>query len=134
MDQFLDSAVIIFVLAGALLSLAAGIGLMRFSDVLVRLHAVTKPQVLGLFLILLAIAINERSWVTILAVAPVFIFQALTAPVAAHMVARAAYRAEPEAYEELNVDDLKDQTDSLLLDEELAVSANGQEGGEGIFE
>ncbi|HEX5200436.1 MAG TPA: monovalent cation/H(+) antiporter subunit G, partial [Actinoplanes sp.] len=37
--------------SGALLSLAAGVGLLRFPDLLSRMHAATKPQVLGLLLI-----------------------------------------------------------------------------------
>lgn len=106
-DQVLDWLVAVLVLVGGALSLAAGIGLIRFPDVLTRLHSVTKPQVLGLFLVIIAIAIVARSWLVLLAVLPVFIFQALTAPVAAHMVARAAYRVSSrEEKEKLFKDEL----------------------------
>ena len=37
-------------LAGAFLCLTAGVGLLRFPDVLSRMHAGTKPQVLGVLL------------------------------------------------------------------------------------
>ena len=40
-------------MAGALLGLAAGIGVLRFPDALSRMHAATKPQVLGVLLLLL---------------------------------------------------------------------------------
>ena len=46
--------------AGALLSLAAGIGVLRFPDALSRMHAATKPQVLGVLLMLLGIALRLR--------------------------------------------------------------------------
>lgn len=92
-EQVLDVLSIVCVLVAALLSVAAGIGLLRFTDALSRLHAATKPQIFGLLLIIAAIAMEERSFATLIALVPVFVFQSLTAPVAAHMVGRAAYRA-----------------------------------------
>ena len=43
-----EIAVGLLILLSAFLSMAAGIGIVRFPDVLTRLHAATKPQVLGL--------------------------------------------------------------------------------------
>ena len=43
---------------GSLLALLAGIGLVRFPDVLTRMHAATKPQTLGVLLILLGLALR----------------------------------------------------------------------------
>ncbi len=42
--------------------MAAGIGIVRFPDVLTRLHAATKPQVLGLAAVLLAIVLQVPTW------------------------------------------------------------------------
>jgi multicomponent Na+:H+ antiporter subunit G len=56
------------------------------------MHAVTKPQVLGLVLLLTAVGLRVRSWPAITLLVLVIIFQLLTGPVAAHMVGRAAYR------------------------------------------
>jgi len=92
-DQILDWIVIACLVAAALFSVSAGLGLLRFTDVLSRLHAATKPQVLGLLLVIVAIALDQRSWGMFLAVLPAFLFQALLAPIAAHMVGRAAYRS-----------------------------------------
>ncbi len=86
-------------------SVAAGVGLLRFPDALSRLHAATKPQIFGLLLVIAAIALQDHSWMTLLALLPVFAFQSLTAPIAAHMVGRAAYRTG-------QLDD-----DSLVIDE-----------------
>ena len=52
-----DLTSLILILIGALLCLTAAIGLLRFRDVPTRLHAATKPQVLGLILICIAIAL-----------------------------------------------------------------------------
>ncbi|MGJ9413343.1 monovalent cation/H(+) antiporter subunit G [Aeromicrobium sp. CF4.19] len=78
---------------GAFLALVAGIGLVRFPDVLTRMHAATKPQSLGIVLVLigLALRVDDRGALTLIALAG--IFQLVTAPVAAHMVGRAAFRA-----------------------------------------
>ena len=92
LDDWLDAISALFLVLGGVLSLAAGIGLVRFPDALSRLHAATKPQILGLIFILAAIALEDRSWSTLLALAPILLFQALTAPISAHMVGRAAYR------------------------------------------
>ena len=67
-------------LAGAFLCLTAGIGLVRFPDVLSRMHAGTKPQVLGVLLVMVGGAIRLQgmaaAWMLLLVAA----FQLLTAP------------------------------------------------------
>ena len=82
----------LFLVLGAALSFIAGVGLLRFPDALSRLHAATKPQILGLAFIVLAIALDSHSWATVLALLPVVLLQVLTSPVAAHMIGRAGYR------------------------------------------
>jgi len=79
--------------AGALLGLAAGIGVLRFPDALSRMHAATKPQVLGVLLLLLGIALRLRSPTDLGMILLVVVFQLATVPVAARMVGRAAYRS-----------------------------------------
>jgi multicomponent Na+:H+ antiporter subunit G len=82
-----------FLLAGALLSLVAGIGVLRFPDVLGRMHAATKPQVLGVLLLLVGLALRLRTPSDLGMLALVAVFQLATAPVAAQMIGRAAYRS-----------------------------------------
>jgi multicomponent Na+:H+ antiporter subunit G len=108
LDDWLDLAAAVLLVLGGVLSLAAGVGLVRFPDALSRLHAATKPQVLGLVFVILAIALASRNWSTILALAPVLLFQMLTAPISAHMVGRAAYRTENFREDLLVADDLHD--------------------------
>lgn len=106
MDAVLDVIVAVLLVCGALMSLAAAVGLLRFPDLMSRMHAATKPQVLGLLLFLLAMAVQFRSWVLIPVLALCWIFQILTAPVSAHMVGRAGYRTKHLRRELLSMDEL----------------------------
>ncbi|MGW5672556.1 monovalent cation/H(+) antiporter subunit G [Micromonospora sp. NPDC003776] len=93
-------------LAGALLSLVAGIGVLRFPDVLNRMHAATKPQVLGVLLLLAGLALRLRTPADLGMIALVAVFQLATAPVAAQMIGRAAYRSGRVDRELLDTDEL----------------------------
>ncbi|MFC3300458.1 monovalent cation/H(+) antiporter subunit G [Arthrobacter agilis] len=103
-----DVIVSVLLIGGALMSLAAGIGLTRFPDLLSRMHAATKPQVLGLLLFLLALAVENGSWVLVPILVLCWIFQLLTSPVSAHMVGRAGYRTRHLQRELLTLDELDD--------------------------
>ena len=50
--NILDLIGALLVLAGSVLALTAAIGVVRFPDSLSRMHAASKPQVLGLLLVL----------------------------------------------------------------------------------
>jgi len=119
-DDILDLIAAICLLLGAFLSLAAGIGLLRFPDALSRLHAATKPQVLGLLFIVTAVALGARSWSTLLALLPVLLFQVLTAPISAHMVGRAGYRTGNFRRDILIADELEQAVDAATLEAEAA--------------
>ena len=100
--------------SGALLSLAAGVGLLRFPDLLSRMHAATKPQVLGLLLILAGTALRLQNTIDITTLILVGVFQLATAPVAAHMVGRAVYRSRQVRTDLLVVDELaEDRADGV---------------------
>ncbi|MBD8207457.1 monovalent cation/H(+) antiporter subunit G, partial [Microbacterium sp. CFBP 8801] len=62
LDSVLDTVALVLVLIGAVLCLTATIGLLRWRDVPTRLHAATKPQVLGVLLIVSAVALSLRTW------------------------------------------------------------------------
>lgn len=96
----------ILVLAGALFSLAAAVGVVRLPDVLVRMHASTKAGTLGCGLILVAVAVHfgDTSVIGLCVLAIVFLL--LTAPIAAHMIGRAAYRTGVPLWSETVIDEL----------------------------
>lgn len=87
-----DVAAALCLLVGAFLTLAAGVGVIRFSSLLDRMHVVTKPQVLGLLLLLLALGLRVHSWSAVSMLVLVAVFQLATAPVAAHLVSRSGFR------------------------------------------
>lgn len=111
-----DILAVICLLLGAFLTLAAGIGVLRFPDLLGRMHAATKPQVLGLILMLTAEALRVRSWGVVGLLVLIVVFQLLTAPVAAHMVGRAGYRTGQFNRELLERDELHDDLQQATRD------------------
>ncbi|PWW21713.1 multisubunit sodium/proton antiporter MrpG subunit [Geodermatophilus normandii] len=92
--------------AGAVLCLTAGLGLVRFPDVLSRMHAGTKPQVLGVLLVMVGAAIRLDGWANAWMLLLVAAFQLLTAPVSAHLISRVAYRRRHVRRDLLLVDEL----------------------------
>lgn len=93
-------------LLGALLTLTAAVGILRFPDVLTRMHSATKPQVLGLLVILLGLGLRLRDPATVGLLVLVAGFQFVTTPVASHMVGRASFRAGQVRRDLLIVDEL----------------------------
>ena len=95
-DDLLEIISALFVLAGALLTLASAIGLARFRDTLSRMHPAAKPQVLGLVLVLFGAGIriypNTDLGMLVLAA----IVAVSTAPVIANRVGNVAYRESVE--------------------------------------
>ena len=82
---------VVLILIGALFMLIAGIGIVRMPDLYLRMSATTKAATLGTGSILLGAAIyfNELG-ISSRAIATI-IFLLITAPVAAHMLGRAAF-------------------------------------------
>ncbi|MER7208437.1 monovalent cation/H(+) antiporter subunit G [Streptosporangium sp. NPDC000239] len=88
----LEVAAAVCVLLGAAFALAAGVGMFRFHGTLSRMHPATKPQVLGLQLVLLAMWLRHPTWAVAGTLLLTGVFQVITATVAAYMVGRAAHR------------------------------------------
>lgn len=103
-----DVTAAVCLLVGALLALIAAIGILRFPDVLTRMHSATKPQVLGLLLVLLGLGLRLRDVRSIGLLALVALFQLVTSPIASHMVGRASFRAGQVRRDLLVVDELSE--------------------------
>ncbi|ALE93257.1 sodium:proton antiporter [Arthrobacter alpinus] len=115
-DGLINVLTAICLLGGALMSLAAAIGLMRFPDLMSRMHAATKPQVLGLFLMLAAVGLQIRAWSLVPILLVAWLFQLLTVPVSAHMVGRAGYRTKHRRPELLSADELNEVVEAVRED------------------
>ena len=74
----------------------------------VGLHAATKPQTLGLILVLTGLAATLRTWSAVTTLVLLAATQFFTSPVTAHLVGRAAYRNGNVDESTLEVDELSD--------------------------
>lgn len=80
-----------FMVAGAVFVAVAALGVLRMPELYARMHSSTKAGTLGLGLILLSVAIHFESLGIGARALATMMFVALTAPVSAHVVGRAAY-------------------------------------------
>ena len=107
MSALLDGVSAVLLLTGTALAVLAGLGLVRFPDVFSRMHAATKPATLGLLCVTVGAALQMEQGSDAVKLLLVAAFQLLTAPVAAHMIGRAAYRSGSGALDDLVVDELR---------------------------
>lgn len=101
------------VLLGGFFAFVAGLGILRLPDVLIRMHATTKAGTLASGIIMLAVASGFGDAPTIARSVAIVVFLLVTAPVAAHMIGRAAFRSgvplwgptkiDPQAYAKLGM-------------------------------
>jgi len=107
----LDVLAGVLVLAGSTLALTAAIGVVRFPDTLSRMHAATKPQVLGLLLVLMGAALRLRGHPDVGMLILAGLFTLITAPVVANRVGQLAYREQSFRDDLLTKDDMAERTE-----------------------
>jgi multicomponent Na+:H+ antiporter subunit G len=98
-----------FLLIGAVFSLLASAGILRFPDLYTRLHAATKAGTVGAGFVLLAIAVSAFDLSVALRALAGLAFLVLTSPIAAHLLARAAYLAGEKPSNITVVNDLESE-------------------------
>lgn len=81
----------IALIGGAALSLAAGLAVLRFPTTSARVHAATKPQVLGIVLLMVGLGIRLGTIAVIGELVLIVLLQLMTAPVSAHLAVREAH-------------------------------------------
>ncbi|HEX9177990.1 monovalent cation/H(+) antiporter subunit G [Mycobacterium sp.] len=106
----LDVVTAVLVLSGSALALTASIGVVRFPDTLSRMHAATKPQVLGLLLVLVGAAVRLRGNVDVGMIILTAMFTLITAPVVANRVGQLAYREQNIRDDLLTTDELREDS------------------------
>lgn len=102
-----DWIVAVTVVIGAGLGLTAALGVARFPDTLTRMQAATKAGAVGLSLVMIGVAVAFASAELTMYAVLVIAFTVLTAPVAAHLVARAAYATGTPLWRGTHRDDLE---------------------------
>jgi multicomponent Na+:H+ antiporter subunit G len=104
----------LLMVTGALFSLLAAIGVLRLPDLYTRMHAASKAGVVGAGLVLLALALASADGPVVLRAILGILFLLLTTPVAAHLLARAAYRAGDQPASVTIINDLESDADKAL--------------------
>lgn len=94
------------ILAGSGLALTAVVGLFRLPDVYARMHAATKPATLGVALCLAGAAVRVDDGADVAKLVAAIAFQLLTAPVAGHLIGRAARRTDAPRSPHTVIDEL----------------------------
>ncbi|MFC6153034.1 monovalent cation/H(+) antiporter subunit G [Nocardioides yefusunii] len=107
-----DVAAAALLLAGSAFALIAAIGVVRLPDLPTRMHAATKPQVIGLMLVVCGLALKLREPSVLGLLFLVVMMQMATAVVSGHMVARAGSRAGLVRDDLLVVDELTHEPDA----------------------
>jgi multicomponent Na+:H+ antiporter subunit G len=96
------------IVIGGLFTLTAAIGLLRLPDLYTRMHAASKAGTVGSCVMLIALAIHADSLaISLRALAGVGFFL-LTAPISAHLLAKAAHKAGYSLWARSVRDDLGD--------------------------
>jgi len=113
----------VLIIVGALFALVASVGLLRLPDLYTRMHAASKAGTVGSCLMLIALAVHIGEPATALRALAGVVFFLLTAPISAHLLAKAAYSAGYRMWQGAVSDDLA-ETSALA-------KKNGPSGTEG---
>ncbi|WP_077308512.1 monovalent cation/H(+) antiporter subunit G [Terribacillus halophilus] len=99
-EIILDILVIVFILGGAFIVFTASVGVLRFPDIYTRLHAASKGSTLGVAGILIGAFIFHYMEYGIVSGRLILgvLFIMLTAPVASHLISRAAHLRGAKPY------------------------------------
>lgn len=97
----------VFILLGSLFILISALGILRMPDLYTRMSATTKASTLGVGLILVGTAIFYQNVGIVVRAITIIIFLFLTAPVAAHIIGRAAYFDNVPLWKETKIDEIK---------------------------
>jgi multicomponent Na+:H+ antiporter subunit G len=101
MTAFIPLLSAFLVLAGAGFALVSALGLLRLPDLFTRMHAASKAGTAGSGLLLVAAALGSGDWEIWFKCIAAIGFFVVTAPLAAHLLAKAALGAglKPDAVE-----------------------------------
>lgn len=127
-EAVMDVLGALFLALGAFFCLAAAVGVVRFPDVMTRMHAATKPSVFGLILVLLGVTLTLRDPKVFTLLALAVLMQIMTAPVSGHLVSRTAHRGGLWDADHAIIDELAD--DNAGSAAEQASGSAGQAPGQ----
>lgn len=100
-----------FLLLGSFFILLSAIGIIKMPDLYTRMSATTKASTLGIGLVLIGTALFWGNVGIVVRSFAIILFLLLTAPVAAHIIGRAAYFDKVPFWEKTHIDELKGKYD-----------------------
>lgn len=106
-----DILIGLFATVGSLFVLVAAIGILKMPDFYTRLSVTVKAATLGIGCILLATAFYFYDFSVTSKVLAIIFFLFITAPVAGHMISRAAYFSDTPLWKNTKLDELKGKYD-----------------------
>lgn len=97
MTELLDAVAVVFLLAASVLAALSALGVVRFRQLLPRMHALTKASTGATSLALIGSAFALRSTSTVTTLTLVLALQLFTFPVGANLIARAVRDQDEQA-------------------------------------
>lgn len=88
----------LFILLGSVFIFIAAVGLLRFKDIYSKLHATTKATSFGILLLIIGVALFFNTSIIWIKSLLVIIFIYLTAPLAAHSIAK-SYKERDRSFD-----------------------------------
>lgn len=101
-------ATAVLMLLGSAFCLLGAVGMVRMPDLFTRLQAATKTGTLGVGCIMVGVAVHFGDLGITARSVLVVVFLFMTAPIAAHVIARAAYFVAVPLWDRTAIDELKD--------------------------
>ncbi|HXF08791.1 MAG TPA: monovalent cation/H(+) antiporter subunit G [Candidatus Acidoferrales bacterium] len=89
-SELIDLPASLLLLIGGLFLVIGGVGLLRFPDFLVRIHAAGVCETLGTFTVLLGLMLVGAGWLVTVKLMLILVFLMITSPVSSHALCRAA--------------------------------------------
>ena len=118
----------IFIIIGTVFIIIASVGILKLPDFYIRMSAITKAGTVGVGFIALGIAIYFNDLSISIKSFVINSFMMVTAPVAAHIIARAAYRQGIPFWGKNLVDELNElEAKKDLLEEQVVSNPNSIE-------
>ncbi len=119
-NEIIQLLAALLVFAGSIIALVSAIGLVRFKDVFLRIHAATKASTAAVLLTLVGVFIYfifAQGYVSVRTILAL-VFINITSPVGGHLISRAAYRTGAYMYQkhenhentDLNKEDVDEET------------------------
>jgi multicomponent Na+:H+ antiporter subunit G len=129
MDFLQELTSTIFIVSGAIFIIIASLGILKLPDFYIRMSAITKAGTMGVGLIAIGITIYFNQLSISIKAFVIISFMMVTAPVAAHIIARAAYRQGIPFWGKNLIDELneivkkRDKLEELVSKEPNNISA-----------